>query len=169
MKVTRSCPTLCDPLDYTVHGILQARMVALPFSRGSPQPRDWTQVSRIANRLFTRREAHIFKLLCKRGTVRHLKYIMLLVCRVCVCHWRGTGTVSYAEVELCPCRACRLLGEIDGGWPRRPCMLYCEVVLLLWRLQKLTFILSIASQHMQVTVLPAGNIAMNIYVMYLLG
>ena len=51
------CPTLCDPLDYTVHGILQARLmewVAFPFSRGSSQPRDWTQVSRIAGRFFTR-------------------------------------------------------------------------------------------------------------------
>ena len=38
-------------LDYTVHGILQARIlkkVAFPLSRGSPQPRDWTQVSIIA-------------------------------------------------------------------------------------------------------------------------
>ena len=25
MKVAQSCPTLCNPLDYTVHGILQAR------------------------------------------------------------------------------------------------------------------------------------------------
>ena len=41
-------PTLCDPMDCTVHGILQARIlewVAFPFSRGSSQPRDWTQVS----------------------------------------------------------------------------------------------------------------------------
>ena len=32
-----SCPTLCDPMDCTVHGILQARIlewVAFPFSRG---------------------------------------------------------------------------------------------------------------------------------------
>ena len=31
------CPILCDPMDYTVHGILQARIlewVAHPFSRG---------------------------------------------------------------------------------------------------------------------------------------
>ena len=38
---------------YRVHGILQARIlewVAFPFSRGSSQPRDWTQVSHIANR-----------------------------------------------------------------------------------------------------------------------
>ena len=48
VKVTQSCPTLCDPMDYTVHGILQARIlqwVAFPFSRGSSQPRNQTQVS----------------------------------------------------------------------------------------------------------------------------
>ena len=35
VKVAQSCPTLCDPIDYTVHGILQARIlewVAFPFS-----------------------------------------------------------------------------------------------------------------------------------------
>ena len=47
---------LCDPMDYTVYGILQARileLVALSFSRGSSQPRDWTQVSHIADSLST--------------------------------------------------------------------------------------------------------------------
>ena len=56
VKVTLLCPTLCDPVDYTVHGILQARIlewVAFPFSRGSSQPRDQTQVSRIAGGFFT--------------------------------------------------------------------------------------------------------------------
>ena len=42
MKVTQSCPTLCNPMDYTVHRIPQARIlewVAFPFSRGSlPNP-----------------------------------------------------------------------------------------------------------------------------------
>ena len=45
VKVAQSCPTLCDPMDYTVHGTLQARIlerVAYPFSRGSSQPRDQT-------------------------------------------------------------------------------------------------------------------------------
>ena len=40
VKVARSCPTLCDPMDCTVHGILQARIlewVVAPFSRGSSQ------------------------------------------------------------------------------------------------------------------------------------
>ena len=55
-KVTQSCLTLCDPLDYTVHGILQARIlewVAFPFSRGSSQRRDRTQVSLVAGGFFT--------------------------------------------------------------------------------------------------------------------
>ena len=42
-EVSQSCPTLCDPTDYTVHGILQAKMlewVAFPFSRGSSKPRE---------------------------------------------------------------------------------------------------------------------------------
>ena len=56
MKVTQSCLTLCDPMDYTVHGIVQARTlegVAFPFSRESFQPRDRTQLSLIAGRFFT--------------------------------------------------------------------------------------------------------------------
>ena len=55
-KVAQLCPTLCYPMDYTVHGILQARIlewVAFPFSRGSSQPRDRTHVSRITGRFFT--------------------------------------------------------------------------------------------------------------------
>ena len=56
VKVAQSCPTLCDPVDYTVHGILQARIlewVDFPFSRGSSQPKDQTQISRIAGGFFT--------------------------------------------------------------------------------------------------------------------
>ena len=56
VKIDQSCLTLCDPMDHTVHGILQARIlekVALPFSRRSSQPRDWTQVSCIAGGFFT--------------------------------------------------------------------------------------------------------------------
>ena len=56
VKVAQSCPTLCDPMDYTVHGILQAiilERVAFPIFRGSSQPRDRTQVFCIAGRFFT--------------------------------------------------------------------------------------------------------------------
>ena len=51
MKVAQSCPTLCDQMDYTVHGILQDSILewtAVPSSRGSSQPRDKTYVSLIA-------------------------------------------------------------------------------------------------------------------------
>ena len=57
VKVSQSCLTLCDPIDCIVHGILQARILewlAIPFSRGFSQPRDGTQVFRIAGRFFTR-------------------------------------------------------------------------------------------------------------------
>ena len=56
VKVAQSCLTLCNPMLYTVHGILQARIlewVASPFSRASSQPRDRTQVSYIAGGFFT--------------------------------------------------------------------------------------------------------------------
>ena len=49
MKVAQSRvadSTLCNPMDYTIHGILQARIlewVTVLFCRGSSQPRDWTQ------------------------------------------------------------------------------------------------------------------------------
>ena len=56
MKVAQVCLTLCNPMNYTVHGILQARIlewVAVLFSRGASQPRDWTQVSCLAGGFFT--------------------------------------------------------------------------------------------------------------------
>ena len=56
VKVAQSCPTLCDRMNYIVHGILQARIlewVAYPFSSGSSWPRNQTGVSRIAGRFFT--------------------------------------------------------------------------------------------------------------------
>ena len=61
VKVTQSCPTHCDTMycsltGSSVHRILQARIlewVAVPFSRGSSQPRDQTQVSHIAGKFFT--------------------------------------------------------------------------------------------------------------------
>ena len=56
MKAAQSCPTLCSPIDYTVHGILWSRIlewVAFPFSRPSSQPRDQTQVSRITGGFLT--------------------------------------------------------------------------------------------------------------------
>ena len=60
-EVAQSCPTLCDPMDcslpgFSVHRIFQTRVLewaAIAFSRGSSQPRDWTEVSSIVGRCFT--------------------------------------------------------------------------------------------------------------------
>ena len=59
--VSQPCPTLCNTMNCTlpcssVHGTLQARIlewVAIPFSRGSSQPKNQTQVSCIVGRFFT--------------------------------------------------------------------------------------------------------------------
>ena len=56
VKVAQLYPTLCNPMDSIVPGILQTRILeweAFPFSRVSSQPRDWTQVSHIAGGFFT--------------------------------------------------------------------------------------------------------------------
>ena len=56
LKVSQSCQTLCNPMDYTVRGILQARIlewVAVPFLRGIFPTQGLKQVSYIAGRFFT--------------------------------------------------------------------------------------------------------------------
>ena len=59
-EVAQSCPTLCNPMNYSlpgssVHGIFQAivlEWIAISFSKGSSQPRDRTWVSHIIDRRF---------------------------------------------------------------------------------------------------------------------
>ena len=61
VKSLQPCLILCNPLDYnlpgsSVHGILQARILewgAIPFSKGSSQPRNRTRVSCIVGTFFT--------------------------------------------------------------------------------------------------------------------
>ena len=63
--VTQSCLPLGDPMDCSppgsfVHGVSQARKlewVAISFFRGSPWPRDWTQVSHSTVWLYHLRQA----------------------------------------------------------------------------------------------------------------
>ena len=77
VRVAQSSPTLCDSVDCAVRGILQARTlewVVVPFSRGSSQPRDQTQVSHIAGGFFTSwatREASLLQLFLFFFFLRH--------------------------------------------------------------------------------------------------
>ena len=72
-------------MDYTVHGILQARIlewIAFPFSRGSSQPRDQTQVSCIAGRFSTSwatREALAWDVFCTRYPLILANYLLYMV------------------------------------------------------------------------------------------
>ena len=68
-EVAQLCLILCDPMDYTVHGILQSRIlewVVFPFSRGSSQPRDQTQVSHCSR---------ILSQLSHKGSPRILEFV----------------------------------------------------------------------------------------------
>ena len=55
VKFSQSCPTPCDPMAYTIHGIHQAKLlewVTISFPKGSSQLRDGAQVSHIAGGFF---------------------------------------------------------------------------------------------------------------------
>ena len=82
MLITKSCLTLynfmdCSPSGSSFHGILQARVlgwVAMPFSKGSSQPRDRTQVSHTAGRFSISSHWELFL-----ATV----LMLILSCRTC--------------------------------------------------------------------------------------
>ena len=83
VKVTQLCPTLCNPMGYTVHGILQARIlewVDFPFSRGSSQPREQTQVSHIAGGFFFFFCRWILDQLSHQGIPFYKKTLFILFC-----------------------------------------------------------------------------------------
>ena len=95
VEVSQSCPILCNPIDYTVHGMLQIRIlewVAYPFSSGSSQPRNRTEVSCIAGGFFTS--------WATRGSVFLYQLGIVILLRLCVC------------AQLCP-----TLCDPTGGSP----------------------------------------------------
>ena len=78
LSCVRLFVTLCSLCNCTVHGILQAGIlewVAFSFSRGSSQPRDWTQVSHIAGRSFTSWATFVY--ICKHTLLLLLKFSYL--------------------------------------------------------------------------------------------
>jgi len=97
VKITQLCLTLCDPMYYRVHGILQARIlewVAFLFSRGSSWLRDRTQVSHIAGGFLTNwaiREV-LFSSVLKLGKRRFQKPVEYspagTLCWLCWCLYK---------------------------------------------------------------------------------
>ena len=89
-KLLQSCATLWDPLDHSltgsfVHGILQAGIlewVAISFSRGSSQPRDWTCISCIGRLVLyhwaTREALGKFGFSCKPEVLTFLLKLMTI-------------------------------------------------------------------------------------------
>ena len=107
VKVAQSYPTLCNPMDYTLHRILQARIlewVAFPFSRGSSQPRDGTQVSCFAWRYFTNWATRDIKFVFIEAS-KWVKWY-LTVFWICISKLNGEGNCQHSPVFL--------LGELHG-------------------------------------------------------
>ena len=104
VKVTQSCPTLCNPMDYTVHGILQVRIlewVAFPFSRGSSQTRDRTQISCTAGGFFTNRASDSCR---KRNKVFNDSIIRQ--CESHICCQNKTKQNKISRLQFCSNMLC---------------------------------------------------------------
>ena len=118
VKVTQSCPTLCSPMYYTVHGILQSRIlawVAFPFSRGSFQPRDQTQVFCITGRFFYQ--------LSYQGSPRILEWVAYPI---------SSGSSWPRNQTGVSCIAGRLLGFRTGVYRQRSTNINKRSVLTKW-------------------------------------
>ena len=105
MKLAQSCLTLwdlmdCSPPGFSIHGILQARILewaAIPFSRGSSRPRDQTQASHVARGLFT--------VWATREALKTQGHLLLCVCYLvpeCVCETHSNNPVFTWERAFWP-------------------------------------------------------------------
>ena len=115
-------------MDYTVHGILQARIlewVVFSFSRGPSQPRDRTQVSHIAGRFFaswaTRLSGYSIKSIL--NLTIYLALSMWCMC-VCIIFVLGLHCTRPTVLDLC----CFSLVVMNGGYS----LVVMRGLLLLW-------------------------------------
>ena len=139
---SHSVLSICYPVDSTVHGILQARIlewVAFPFSRASFQPRDWGQVSHIVGGLFTSWATRKSKN-TQVGSLSLLRRIFttqesnwgLLHCRWIVyqLHYEGSPGLDSGPQNVClnqlhqdhlsSCEKCKFLGSTLIYWLINP-------------------------------------------------
>ena len=104
--VAQSCLTLWDPIDCSppgssVHGLLQARLlewVAIPFSRRSSQPRDWTQVSHIVDRFQMDKYTFVFIFFSIMGYHRILNIVPCAIQKDLVVYSLSTDTNSHLPI-----------------------------------------------------------------------
>ena len=117
--VTKSCLTLWDPMDCIVDGILLARIlewVTVPFSRGSSQHTDRTQVSHIASRFYTSwatRESiiHYFTLIIRRPEINPNCEILCKI-KINIHQKSSFQIIKYKEIL----KKCQILEETKGMW-----------------------------------------------------
>ena len=144
MFVTQSCHTLCDPNDcslpgFSVHGISQARTlewVAIPFSRESSCPRDWTWVPWMAGRFFTYCLSHQGISLMAECFLKILEHKLLRSSEPLVLPFQDTSYSVFLYFYKTPYNKPSLLKLINRyKFPARKnavfkvaCMLSCSVV-----------------------------------------
>ena len=127
--VAQLCLTLCDPIvcspwDSSVHGILQARIlewVAIPFSRGSFQPRDRTRVSCIVFEFFTSwaiREAPFPIYLPWITITLFLRPAYVHLCHFCLC--ANAKCEHHCSIGHSPFLGCSFLQASDQIWTHLP-------------------------------------------------
>ena len=109
VKVAQSCPTLCDPMDCSAWNSLgqNTGVGTFPFSRGSSQPRDRTQVSRIGGGFFTgwaTGKSYVEFALYLKASIRHLLCTCYVPCEqsdvVPAGWWQGAATGWWSCCQL---------------------------------------------------------------------
>ena len=112
-EVAQSCSTLWDPVDcnllgFSVHGILQARIlewIAISFSRGSSRSRDRARVSRI--------EGRRFNLWATREACRKTHKLIDLILNFC--HCKVVPSAAAKSIQSCPTLCDPIDGRLSGS------------------------------------------------------
>ena len=108
VKVAQLCPTLCNPMYFTVHGILQARILdwaAYPFTSGSFQPRNQTGVTCIAGGFFNNWAMRVRSTL-QNQSVQSLSYVRLFatpwtaMCQASLCITNSWSLLKVMSIAL---------------------------------------------------------------------
>ena len=114
VKVAQLCLTLCDPMAYTV--------MAFPFSRGTSQPRDWTQASCLAGRFFTSwatREAFW------QSSIRNIRCFPFIFTLIGSCWSQSSSITCLQNPKVCVADRQKSLSQ--GFLQKCPCLPYQSV------------------------------------------